>query len=548
MKQIFSPALQQFSKKTEIGKQRNTSVCVIYTRVSSREQAENNSSLESQKRYCSEYALRKGYRVAEYFGGTFESAKNDERKEFKRMIEFVRKNGGIDTILVYSYDRFSRSGTNASYLSEELKKIGVKVMAVSQEVDTNTPSGRFQQNIFYLFGQFDNEQRKDKVVKGMIENIRNGYWVGATPFGYINLNRKDKAKNHNYSINQDGELLKKGFQLKADGNLTNKEIVSHLNKMGCKIHYKSFVRILSNPFYIGYIASSLTPGELYKGKHPALVSEEMFMKAKRVISQNPHNGISKEFKTETLPLKGFAKDEISLSPFTGYQQKGIYYYKTRHEGTCVNINAEYLNNRFKDNLKHFEFESGSLSELRENILELLEIGLESKIKEQLQTKKKLSELVHKIEKLEERYVQGEFDSVLFQKFSQKYQAEKAELEKLLPSTEINSSNLIQIVNKGLEIAGNISETWALSRFDDKRKLQSLVFPEEILYNKQKDIVRTPRINSIFAPIPILSDILKNNKKGHLYKSDLNSHLVDPTRIELISTLIRLSEFLPENLP
>ena len=251
MKPIISFALQQFSKQAEGGKQRNTAVCVIYTRVSSREQAENNSSLESQKRYCTEYAARKSYRIAEYFGGTFESAKNDERKEFKRMIEFVQKNRGIDTILVYSYDRFSRSGTNASFLSEELKKIGVKVMAVSQEVDTSTPSGKFQQNIFYLFSQFDNEQRKDKVVKGMIENIRNGYWVGSTPFGYINLNRKDKAKNHNYSINQDGELLKNGFQLKADGNLTNKEIVSHLNKLGCKIHYKSFVRIFPIRFISG---------------------------------------------------------------------------------------------------------------------------------------------------------------------------------------------------------------------------------------------------------------------------------------------------------
>ena len=102
----------------------------------------------------------------------------------------------------------------------------------------------------------------------------------------------------------------------------------------------------------------------------------------------------------------------------------------------------------------------------------------------------------------------------------------------MPATEINSLNLIQIVNKGLEIAGNLSETWSLSRFDDKRKLQSLVFPEGILYNKQKDIVRTPRINSIFAPIPILMGILKDNKKGHWNKSVLYSHLVDQMRIEL----------------
>jgi DNA invertase Pin-like site-specific DNA recombinase len=47
----------------------------------------------------------------------------------------VRKNKNIDTILVYSYDRFSRSGTNAAYLSQELQKAGVKVNEVSQQID-----------------------------------------------------------------------------------------------------------------------------------------------------------------------------------------------------------------------------------------------------------------------------------------------------------------------------------------------------------------------------------------------------------------------------
>jgi DNA invertase Pin-like site-specific DNA recombinase len=46
--------------------------------------------------------------VMEYFGGTFESAKSDERKEFQKMLTYVKRNKEIDTIIVYSYDRFSR--------------------------------------------------------------------------------------------------------------------------------------------------------------------------------------------------------------------------------------------------------------------------------------------------------------------------------------------------------------------------------------------------------------------------------------------------------
>src|SRR5204862_1539041 len=101
--------------------------------------------------------------------------------------------------------------------------------------------------MLYLFSQFDNELRKDKVIAGMIENLRQGYWVAATPFGYTNLNRKEKAKNHKYEINKDGELLKEGFKLKTEGRMTNKQIVAMLRKKGAKINYKSFVRIIGNP-------------------------------------------------------------------------------------------------------------------------------------------------------------------------------------------------------------------------------------------------------------------------------------------------------------
>src|SRR5260221_5102375 len=144
---IINPALQSFVKKSTAIPTRSTKNCVIYTRVSSKEQADTNTSLVSQKRYCEEYCEKHGYSIKSYFGGTYESAKGDERKEFKRMLEYARKNKNIDTILVYSYDRFSRSGMNATYLVEELQKAGIKLIAVSQQIDTSTPSGRLQRNI-----------------------------------------------------------------------------------------------------------------------------------------------------------------------------------------------------------------------------------------------------------------------------------------------------------------------------------------------------------------------------------------------------------------
>lgn len=116
--------LKQFAKgKTENIVNKAIQSCVIYTRVSSKEQMDTNQSLEWQKKYCDEYAIKNKLNVLGYFGGTYESAKSDERKEFNRMLKFVKTSKQkVSYILVYSLDRFSRTGDSAIYISSELKK------------------------------------------------------------------------------------------------------------------------------------------------------------------------------------------------------------------------------------------------------------------------------------------------------------------------------------------------------------------------------------------------------------------------------------------
>ena len=86
--------------------------------------------------------------IVGYFGGTYESAKTDDRKEFNRMLTFVKRSKNVNYIIVYSYERFSRSGiAGASIADDLLKKYGVITLATTQELDPTTPSGSFQQKI-----------------------------------------------------------------------------------------------------------------------------------------------------------------------------------------------------------------------------------------------------------------------------------------------------------------------------------------------------------------------------------------------------------------
>jgi site-specific DNA recombinase len=70
---------------------------------------------------------------------------------------------------------FSRND-NAIWLSNELRKLGIEIISVSQPIDTTNPAGKMQQRILFLFGQFDSELRKQKCVAGMKEMLLRGDW------------------------------------------------------------------------------------------------------------------------------------------------------------------------------------------------------------------------------------------------------------------------------------------------------------------------------------------------------------------------------------
>ena len=148
-----------------------TNKAIIYTRVSTSEQAENNHSLETQKKYCLEYAEKNNLNVAEQFGGTYESARTEDRKEFQRMMNYIMQNRGeISHLIVYSIDRFSRSGEYAMIIVAELADLGVNLISVTQPTD-NTDIGKFYKNLLLLFGKFDNDTRRSKTVTGMRERL-----------------------------------------------------------------------------------------------------------------------------------------------------------------------------------------------------------------------------------------------------------------------------------------------------------------------------------------------------------------------------------------
>ena len=514
--------------------QRRSNGAVIYTRVSTKEQAENNGSLETQKKYCDMYADRRGIQIVEYFGGTHESARTDERKEFQRMLEFVKRRKDVSFIIVYSYDRLSRSGMSASVVLEKLKKEGVYALSATQEVDSSTSSGTFQQDLFLLFSKFDNDLRRDKTVGGMQDKLRNGFIVGAVPFGYTNTN-PGRGKDPVLVINEDGKLLRKAFMLKYKYNWDNVRICNELRSEGFRKDRKNLHDYLRNPVYCGVIVSSLIPGEAIEAKHPPIISKEIFQHINQILDERRQKGLQYDSYKEELPLKGFVKSATDETNLTGYLVKSRNnrpYYKNNVNGAKENVSAEKLHNLFIELLGAYTLADPKFIEPMKAILleSFDELSEESK-SSTTNLENQLIKLEADLKKVKRRHALGEVDKEVYEEFKAECEAEINQIGELLSKSTFKLSNIEKMIRKAIEIALDLPKMLVSANVDNKKQIQKMLFPEGLVYDFKKGEYRTLRVNVFFQRISVISRVSGGLEITKGIISDALSSCVAGTRLE-----------------
>ena len=508
---------------------------VIYTRVSDISQ-QDNTSLESQLKFCTLHAKKRGLNIVQHFGGKYESAKTDDRKEFKRMLKYIKQSGSVSYIIVYSYERFSRSGIGGAKIADDLlKEHGVVTISVTQELDPTTSSGSFQQNILFLFGQMDNELRRNKTITAMAELYRKGFTPRQPPKGYTNL-VKGKAVDQKIVVNKEGELLRKAFHWKANKQMGNSDIVRELKKLGLKIDKRRLAEIFANPYYCGLLVSTLIPGEVIEGNHQKMISRELFLKVNNIVSEsrksNPHPLVHREHD-QNLPLKVFAKCGKCGSSMTGYQVKAkkLYYYKCKTVGCKHNISAKKVHKQFSALLSVFEVDQSDVPLVKTAIESYYEAVLSESQEKEVLLKKQISQINEKLETLEERFALGEISKELYSKFQAKYNEQVQEIIPNNAEPQIKSSNLKKCLDFALKICLNPLYNWNNSDVYGKMNLQKLIFPDGITIHQQNKGVRTLRVDSLFAPIAEVAKLLKKNKNGQSVDLNQLSALVSPSGFE-----------------
>lgn len=345
---------------------------VLYARVSSREQ-EEGFSIAAQLKLIKEYAVKNKLKIIKEFIDV-ETAKQAGRSNFNSMIDFLRDNPEVKNILCEKTDRLYRNFKD--YLTIENLDLIIHLVKENEVLSKDSKSHqKFIHGIKILMAKNYVDNLSEEAKKGMLQKAHEGYYPSYAPLGYLNIEkelngRKIKIINIDPSKSQ---MIKKIFKLYSTGEYSLQKISHFSNgeglrsRKGNKLHKSAIYKMLKNPIYYGDFKWN---NKIYKGKHTAIISKELFDKVQKTF-------FSKYNKSQKIQKHNFAFTGLLTCAKCGcaitaeiQKNKYVYYHCTSYKGKCGNkfIREESLTEKLGELVKKIRIEPKIIDWLKEALL------------------------------------------------------------------------------------------------------------------------------------------------------------------------------------
>jgi site-specific DNA recombinase len=294
--------------------------CGIYTRKSTDEGLDQNfNSLDAQRESAEAYVLsqkNEGWiALAEQYDDGGYTGANMDRPALRRLLADVEA-GKVDCIVVYKYDRLSRSLADFMKLLEILDRHQVTFVAVTQPFDTRTSAGRFMVHMLLNFAQFEREMIAERTRDKMRAARRKGKWIGGYPIlGYdvapkggallVNPAEAERVREIFRLYLKLGSLIpvleeleNRGLRMKA---WTTRE---GIQRGGSPFTKTTLYKLLTNVAYIGKVKFE---GKLFDGEQQRIMNDDVFQQAQDRLHRNANKVERKVRNKNDALLKGLVQ-------------------------------------------------------------------------------------------------------------------------------------------------------------------------------------------------------------------------------------------------
>ena len=469
--------------------------CLIYCRVSSKEQVER-TSLETQETDCRQHAEKCGFVVLEVFVDRGESAKTADRTEFLKAIQFCAlKKPVVDFFLVHKFDRFARNAGDHLALRATLRKSGTELRSIT-EATSNDPAGKLMETVLAGFAEFDNNVRADRTKAGMVERVREGFWVWAPPIGY-----HKPATGKKTNIIPDPErapLIRRAFEEYAKGTYTYQELAKLMENAGLRtrhgkpVSFQLVEKILHNIAYCGVIRAF---GADHEAAFEPIISKSLFDSCQKGASGSEGaTPAPRSVNNPAFPLRKFVDCADCGTPLTGSVTRGRhgkrYPYYHHHSKGCTkskSIPKEIFEQEY------LEFLDSVTPNLRYQKL------FQAVVRDTWQTNYRNldaenASIRRKIEKLEEErqrvfdlHRAGTYSDEDFQEQKKRVNRQLDQQLALLNDRKAEEFDMEQALSYCFDFVGKATDTWLklANNHPARIRFQKLLFTEKLTFDGQK---------------------------------------------------------------
>ena len=299
----------------------------IYLRKSRKdaelERYSEGETLARHKKTLLELAKRKNLSIGEIYEEIVSGESISTRPQMQKLLRDV-ENNLWDGVLVMELERLARGDTkDQGTVAQAFKLTDTLIITPSK---TYNPLNEFDEE-YFEFGLFMSRREYKTINRrlqaGRLASIKEGNYIGsAAPYGYDKVRLADH-KGFTLAENSESDYVRIAFDLFANKNMTPGKIAEYLNSIGAKskkggrLKSESVRDMLRNPIYTGVLRWNWRPCKksvhdgiisvsrprqakesvtLVKGKHPALISEELYYKAQEQFGKNARIQVSKELR------------------------------------------------------------------------------------------------------------------------------------------------------------------------------------------------------------------------------------------------------------
>ena len=161
----------------------------LYARFSSDNQ--RTESIDAQIRAMKAYCQQRRFVIVNTYIDEAKSATTDRRPAFQQMIA-DSKDRNFNILLVHKLDRFARNRYDSAVYKRELKKNGVTVYSVLENLD-DSPESIMMESVLEGMSEYYSQNLAREVMKGMRETALQGKHTGGNALGTLSFSQTSGA-------------------------------------------------------------------------------------------------------------------------------------------------------------------------------------------------------------------------------------------------------------------------------------------------------------------------------------------------------------------